>query len=109
MDTDLLQALPPSALIKTTLDSYDKARVRLSAGPLSPNQANPINDAENVSRLGRDFRSDVLDFCKRMANNEFSAGRFEEAERLYDIALKAGSNDATVTINRAAALLKVDR
>ena len=109
MDTDLLQALPSSALIRLILENHDLAKIRLSNGPNPQGRTNTFVDAENLSRLGRDFRSDVLDFCKHMANQEFNLERYLEAEKLYDLALKAGSNDATVTINRAAALLKIEK
>ncbi|UZJ56173.1 hypothetical protein CBS101457_005493 [Exobasidium rhododendri] len=110
MDTVLLEALPASSIIQYTLDNHYSAAIKLSSGP-SPTgrRSESVEDAESLSRLGKDFRSDVLDFCKHMANDEFKRGRFDEAERLYHLALKAGSNDASVTINRAAALLKMER
>ena len=109
MDSNLIKVMPASTLISLLLVNYESAEVRLSKGPLPPGQSNPIGDAVNLSRLGSDFRSDVLDFCKRMANEQFIEGNFARAEQLYDTAFQAGTNDATVTINRAAALLKIER
>lgn len=110
MDTDLLKAMPVPSLISLTLNNYEAAAVRLSAGPLSlGSNKTALVDAESLSRLGRDLRSDLLDHSKQLANEKFKAGRFAAAEILYGRALLAGSNDASVPINRAAALLKLNR
>jgi hypothetical protein len=111
MDTDLLQAMPASALISLTLNNYEAAALRLSAGPLAAGNKDKtaVADAESLSQLGRDFRSDLLDHSKHIANDKFKEGKFDIAEVLYDRALTAGSNDASVAINRAAALLKLHR
>jgi hypothetical protein len=111
MDAELLQAMPASTLISLTLNNYEAAAVRLAAGPLAPGDKNKtaVADAESLSQLGVDFRSDLLDHSKHLANDEFKAGKYDIAEVLYDRALTAGSNDASVSINRAAALLKLSR
>lgn len=111
MDAELLQSMPASTLISLTLKNYEAAALRLAPGPLAPGDKNKtaVADAESLSRLGIDFRSDLLDHCKHLANDAFKTGKYDIAEVLYDRASTAGSNDASVVVNRAAALLKLNR
>ncbi|EPQ31080.1 uncharacterized protein PFL1_01269 [Pseudozyma flocculosa PF-1] len=65
----------------------------------------------NAIKAGSSCRARLQAACKETANAAFSQGHYDEAERLYGIvdAAANGERDASVLLNRAAALLKLER
>ncbi|KAN0065827.1 hypothetical protein ACQY0O_000957 [Thecaphora frezii] len=67
--------------------------------------------AKELISIGSACRAQLIAACREQANVRFKQQRFHEAEELYRVidAAANGDRDPSVLLNRAAALLKLDR
>ncbi|PWN48507.1 hypothetical protein IE53DRAFT_192756 [Violaceomyces palustris] len=111
-DRKLLQAIEPKGLkdVCKALGSKKSFHAGV-AGPtrLEEEQEFNVYECQQVLPLGRLARHEMILQQRQFGNQAFGRGEYDEAERAYDRAIEAGSDDPALRLNRAAALLKLER